>query len=66
LIIMDSLVVAVAQYLIYLIMAAAGVIWVLLARHEKAGLAVQAVASARVLDPHLPTRLATQDTHARP
>jgi membrane-associated phospholipid phosphatase len=45
LIIMDSLVVAVAQYLIYLIMAAAAVIWVLLARHEKAGLAVQAIAS---------------------
>jgi hypothetical protein len=55
LIIMDTLVVAVAQYLIYLIMAAAGVIWLLLPRHEKAGLAVQAIASARVLDPHLPT-----------
>jgi hypothetical protein len=41
--------------MIYLIMAAAGVIWLLLPRHEKAGLAVQAIASARVLGPHLPT-----------
>jgi membrane-associated phospholipid phosphatase len=45
LIIMDSLIAAVAQYLIYLIMVAAGVIWLFLPRHDKVGLAVQGIVS---------------------
>jgi membrane-associated phospholipid phosphatase len=42
---MDSLIVACAQYLIFLILLAAAVIWVFLPRQDKAGLAVQGVVS---------------------
>ena len=69
---MDSLIAAVAQYLIYLIMVAAGVIWLFLPRHDKVGQAVQAMVSAQVFDPYLhsihtcPTVQATFDANARP
>ena len=42
---MNTLIVAVAQYLLYLILAAAAVIWLYLPRHEKVGLAVQTILS---------------------
>jgi membrane-associated phospholipid phosphatase len=42
---MDSLIVAVAQYLLFLILIAAGIIWLFLPRHDKVGLAVQAIVS---------------------
>ncbi len=43
--IMDSLIAAVAQYLLFLILAAAAVIWLFLPRPDKVGLAMQAVVS---------------------
>jgi len=46
LIIMDSLIVAVAQYLLFAILVAAASIWLLLPRPDKMGLAVQAIVSA--------------------
>jgi hypothetical protein len=42
---MNSLIVAVAQYLLFLILAAAAVIWLFLPRPDKVGLAMQAVVS---------------------
>jgi membrane-associated phospholipid phosphatase len=45
LIIMDALIVAVAQYLIFLILLAAGIIWLFLPRHDKVGLGVQTIVS---------------------
>lgn len=42
---MDSLIVAVAQYLLFLILVAAGIFWLVLPRHDKVGLAVQAIVS---------------------
>lgn len=42
---MDTLIVAVAQYLLYLILAAAAVIWLFLSLYDRVGLAVQTVAS---------------------
>jgi undecaprenyl-diphosphatase len=42
---MDSLVVAVAQYLIFLILVVAGATWLFLSRHDKVALAVQGVVS---------------------
>jgi membrane-associated phospholipid phosphatase len=45
---MDSLIVAVAQYLIYLILIAAGVIWLLLPRHDKVGLGVQTIVAGGI------------------
>jgi membrane-associated phospholipid phosphatase len=41
--IMDSLVVALAQYLVFLILVVAGVIWLFLPRNDKVALAVQGV-----------------------
>ena len=46
---MNTLIVAVAQYLLYLILAAAAVIWLYLPRHEKVGLAVQTILSLVIL-----------------
>jgi membrane-associated phospholipid phosphatase len=43
--IMDSLIVAVAQYLIFVILVATGIIWLFLPRHDKVGLAVQGIVS---------------------
>jgi membrane-associated phospholipid phosphatase len=40
---MDALIVAVAQYLPFLVPVAAGIIWLFLPRHDKVGLAVQAM-----------------------
>jgi membrane-associated phospholipid phosphatase len=40
---MDSLIVAVAQYLLFVILVAAAVIWLFLPRADKVGLAVQAI-----------------------
>ena len=45
---MNSLIVAVAQYLPFLILAAAAVIWLLLPRPDKVGLAMQAVVSLAI------------------
>ncbi|MHB8185199.1 MAG: phosphatase PAP2 family protein [Dermatophilaceae bacterium] len=45
LIIMDSLIAATAQYLIFLIPVAAAVIWLYLPRQDKVGLAAQAIVS---------------------
>jgi undecaprenyl-diphosphatase len=42
---MDSLIVAVAQYLLFVILVAAAVIWLFLPRPDKVGLAVQAIVS---------------------
>lgn len=42
---MNSVIVAVAQYLLFFIMAAAAAIWLYLPRHDKLGLAVQAIVS---------------------
>lgn len=42
---MNSLIVGVAQYLLFFILAAAAVIWLYLPRHDKVGLAVQAIVS---------------------
>jgi membrane-associated phospholipid phosphatase len=44
-VLMDSLIAGVAQYLLYLILAVAAVIWLLLPRPDKVGMAVQAVVS---------------------
>lgn len=44
-VVMNSLIVAVAQYLLFFILAAAAVIWLLLPRPDKVGLAIQAVVS---------------------
>jgi undecaprenyl-diphosphatase len=43
--IMDSLIAATAQYLPFLILVAAAVIWLFLTRQDKVGLAVQAIVS---------------------
>jgi len=48
LIIMDSLIVGVAQYLLFAILVAAAVIWLSLPRPDKVGLAVQAIVSVVV------------------
>jgi len=45
---MNSVIVAVAQYLIFLILAAAAVIWIFLPRPDKVGLAMQAVVSLAI------------------
>lgn len=45
---MNSLVVAVAQYLLFLILVAAAVIWLFLPRPDKVGLAMQAVVSLAI------------------
>ena len=45
---MNSVIVAVAQYLILLILAAAAVIWIFLPRPDKVGLAMQAVVSLAI------------------
>ncbi|MHB8187792.1 MAG: phosphatase PAP2 family protein [Dermatophilaceae bacterium] len=45
---MDSLIVDVAQYLIFLILVAAGVAWLFLPRHDKVGLAVQGVVALAI------------------
>jgi len=45
---MNSLIVAVAQYLLFLILAAAAVIWLFLPRPDKVGLAMQAVVSLAI------------------
>jgi membrane-associated phospholipid phosphatase len=42
---MDNLIVAVAQYLLFFILVTATVIWFYLPRHDKVGLAVQAIVS---------------------
>ena len=42
---MNSFIVAVAQYLLFVILAAAGVIWLYLPRRDKVGLAFQAIVS---------------------
>ena len=42
---MNSLIVGVAQYLLFFILAAAAVIWLYLPSHDKVGLAVQAIVS---------------------
>jgi membrane-associated phospholipid phosphatase len=42
---MDSLIVAVAQYFLYLILVAAALTWLFLPRHDKVGLAIQAIVS---------------------
>lgn len=42
---MDSLVAVVAQYLLFPILVAAGIIWLFLPRQDKVGLAVQATVS---------------------
>ena len=42
---MNSVIVAVAQYLLFFILAAAAAIWLFLPRHDKVGLAVQAIVS---------------------
>jgi len=46
--VMNSLIVAVAQYLLFLILAAAAVIWLFLPRPDKVGLAIQAVVSLAI------------------
>ena len=46
--VMNSRIVAVAQYLLFLILAAAAVIWFFLPRPDKVGLAMQAVASLAI------------------
>jgi undecaprenyl-diphosphatase len=45
LIIMDSLIAAVAQYLPFLVAVVAGIIWLFLPRRDKVGLAVEAIVS---------------------
>jgi undecaprenyl-diphosphatase len=46
---MHSLIIAVAQYLLFFILAATAAIWLLLPRHDKAGFAVQAAVSLVIL-----------------
>jgi membrane-associated phospholipid phosphatase len=46
---MITLIVAVAQNLLFLILLAAAIIWLLLPRHDKVGLAVQAIVSLVVM-----------------
>ncbi|HEY5249279.1 MAG TPA: phosphatase PAP2 family protein, partial [Dermatophilaceae bacterium] len=46
--VMNSLIVAVAQYFLFLILAAAAVIWLFLPRPDKVGLAIQAVVSLAI------------------
>jgi membrane-associated phospholipid phosphatase len=45
---MNSVIVAVARYLIFLILAAAAVIWIFLPRPDRVGLAMQAVVSLAI------------------
>ena len=42
---MNSFIVAVAQYLLFVILATAGIIWLCLPRRDKVGLAFQAIVS---------------------
>jgi undecaprenyl-diphosphatase len=46
---MNNLIVALAQYLLFFILAAATVIWLFLPRKDKVGLAVQAVVSLLIV-----------------
>ena len=62
---MDSLIVAVAQYLPFVVPVVAGMIWLFLPRHDKVGLAVQAI-MALVLAVVLVSLAAAIHTDPRP
>jgi membrane-associated phospholipid phosphatase len=62
--IMDSLVVAVAQYFLFLILVAAALTWLFLPRRDKVGLAVQAIVSLVIVVVLI--RLAAIHTDPRP